>query len=263
MSPRSQYSKAPLALALIEIKHPSASLTAAETKALQRLLRPVAPVYQEAVVNSQDVQIGPGGVQGVPVRTATWQCFDSRDGRTRIAFGPEAMTVETTKYMGWDDLVERFGEAVRARMEVSDLVGVLRIGLRYIDEFRVADVELTGWSTWVERAFLPPEPSGLGLSPSQQSCVVQYETDEPGELVTARYGAVVAPAAVNGPLRPDTPQPGPYFLLDTDVSWQHPAGTALPEIDLGVVDRCLERLHLYAKGLFESVVTDAYREVIR
>ena len=117
---------------------------------------------------------------------------------------------------------------VDARAQVSSIVGVERIGLRYVLEVRVpAGVDgRIEWANWIAEPLLGPQriaPGGLTLTEWQGAAV--YREPQPGKSLIVRYGPGIGQALdPNYHLRRITPaQPGPFFLVDIDSFWT-PAG---------------------------------------
>lgn len=255
-----KYAHAPVVLAVIEIKHPRSDVRPGEAIAIKNALRPNLPFHSSRDVTMRSLELTPSGaVEGAPV-TAKWDYYDSRTRQTRFGTSAEATTIETTEYDRWNVLLDLMRTALSARHEVSPLDGYWRVGLRYIDEIRAKSDSQPDWEHLIARQFLPPKPDGGDLVAAQQNCVVQYRTGKPGQTVTVRFGAVDAPPAVIGELRPDPPASGPYFLLDTDVAWAVQSGDLTPEMDVEAVGQMLDDLHSQASRMFEHVLTEELRK---
>jgi uncharacterized protein (TIGR04255 family) len=260
------YRNPPLALALIEVKHPSApALGRGELAALKAALLKVLPLQSTEARMRVAFQVGPGGGAGSPVSSQTDSVFrfSSRDKRTSVTFGPDSFSIETTAYEGWQHFRELLRLAVNARMDIAPVDGIERIGLRYVDEIRVPDRDATvgpEWVTWVDPSLAAPLPLGLGfpLRPVQQQAVVQYATEMADDTLTLRYGAVFGPPAVGSgpPARAVVPAPGHYFLIDTDAAWTVKAGDDVPVADVTFTLDTADRLHGPVTALFESLLTD-------
>lgn len=245
-------------LALIEVKHPQAPpLSRGELAGLKAALVKVLPLQSSE--EQVQVQIAVGGGGAPPQRVRTVHRYLSRNRTVSANFTQDSFTVETTSYDGWQGFRETLALVAAALTDVAPVDGVQRIGLRYIDEIRVptADGEVPDWSQWVRGDLVAPSYPSLGLDPVQQQAVVQYRTDQPGETVTLRYGAVVGPPVVGDvPLaRPPAPPSGPFFLIDTDAAWEVVPGESVPELEVDFLLRTADRLHEPVKTLFESALT--------
>jgi len=256
------YRNPPLALALVEVKHPeSAPLSRGELAGLKAALLKVLPLQSSEDQLQVQFAVSPDASAGQAPsqRVRTVQRYLSRSRMTSASFTTDSFSIETTSYEGWREFRGLVALVATALKDVAPVDGMQRIGLRYIDEIRIpsADAEAPDWSEWIHRDLIAPNPRSLGLRPVQQQAVVQYRTDRPGEIVTLRYGAAVGPPVVGGgPLaRPSAPPPGPFFLLDTDAAWEVIPGEPVPEMDISFLVESTDRLHHRVKALFESALT--------
>jgi uncharacterized protein (TIGR04255 family) len=265
VSEAKKYRHAPVALTVMEIKHPQSNyLSRGELAGMKQKLERLAPLQKAEDVAEVQMIVNPGAPPQTNSRNVTLHRFSARDKRTSITYSNESIVVETTDYLNWTWFRGIVEEAVAVRQEIAPVDGIERLGLRYIDEIRVPqEGDSIDWGLWVAGSLLPPAYSGL--EPLQQQSVVQYKAQGPGDTLTLRYGAVNgAPAVVVGPnlVRADVPGPGPYFLLDTDSAWTLPAGASVPELSLDFVIETANRLHAPAEGLFEALVTNRSRTEI-
>ena len=128
----------------------------------------------------------------------------------------EAIIVETTSYTNFEAFCEVVMRVVDARAQVSSIVGVERIGLRYVLEVRVP-VGVDGrieWANWIAEPLIGPQriaPSGLALTEWQGAAV--YREAQPGKSLIIRYGPGIGQALdQNYHLRRITPaQAGAVF----------------------------------------------------
>lgn len=223
---------------------------------IQAALVKTLPIPTTEDVTEVQVQLGqaPG-----PARTRQVHRFSSRDKRTSVAFSADSFSVETTAYSGWDTMRLVLEQAAAARFDVAPVVGIDRIGLRYIDEIRIPGESEPDWSLWVDASLAAPRP--CGLRPQQQQSVVQYATQTPGDTLTLRYGAVNGPSVIVSPTRPAHPF-GHFFLLDTDAAWTLPPDEDVPEATVELVRTVAERLHRPVKDMFEALLTEKLRSEV-
>lgn len=251
------YRHAPLVLTVLELTHPEHPLAASESQQIKAALQGSLPLLS----NEQQVEMRvelPSGVQ--QTSTIEWTRFRSRDRRTMLSCSATKTTLETTAYQGWEAFRGLFDACLRARLDTSGLDSVERIGLRYIDEVRVASKD---WRRWIEPALLPPQPESLdGLQAELQQSTVQYGTSDPAIMVTMRYGLVDGPPAVSHPLRTDQPANGKYFLFDTDAAWTLPDDAPADEVDPDRISELAHSLHDRSKALFEWWPTPALRDEV-
>ena len=217
-------------------------------------------------VNENIIAFGPDGP--MPAKTRTFPRFTTRDRTTALVITPEAAVVETTDYDGFDaflGLVEVVMAAVEDSVQPD---GIVRVGLRYIDEIRVPTVtELPGdWSGYIDDHLLaavsPDFLAKTELEPKAWQGLVQYATGT-DQVLQVRYGPQEG-YAVNpkGPTRRKDPaRPGPFFLLDSD-SWWEPADEVPAFTAAGVSDAC-KRLHPPLRHIFNVVSLDPLRTVFK
>jgi uncharacterized protein (TIGR04255 family) len=190
--------------------------------------------------------------------------FATRDQRTAVTFNTQAVIVETTDHQGFERLLELLSVAVVARQAVHPVDGLMRLGLRYVDEVRVPDLTggVAGWGDWVDSSLLGPIPlaAKLGLAAEQWQAATVFDRGEERKLILRygpRDGFAVPPG---GLLQRSVPSPGPFFLLDIDSFWT-PTGEVPEFAEETILEICRE-LHEPVSGLFESLITDRLREEV-
>ena len=192
--------------------------------------------------------------------------FATRDQTTAVTFGAQSVAVETTKHQRFEHLRDVLRISVEARQKVAPVDGLMRLGLRYVDEVRVPDIcdGATGWAEWVDASLLGPAVVGkqLGLVPEQWQGATVFGRGG-GRQVTVRYGPREGFAVMpGGPLQRSTPPPGAFFLLDIDSYWV--ATGEVPEFTAEAIVELCSDLHEPVSRLFESLITDRLRtEVLR
>ncbi len=251
---------APVALVTMEVRHPAAdSLSETSTGQLRRLLADHLPIERQA----QDVAWGMGA-GGSPQPTAErFTRYVNRDNTAAASMKNQAITIETTAYSNFESLLELVMQVVDARSQVSPLVGVERIGLRYVLEVRVP-VGVDGrveWGNWIAEPLLGPQriaPAGLMLTEWQGAAV--YREAQPGKSMIVRYGPGVGQALDQSYhlRRTMPPQQGPFFLLDIDSFWT-PTG-AIPEYDRNAVLSTFQDLYEPARVVFQEMLTTRMKD---
>lgn len=257
-------------MVVLEIRHPERGpLTRGDLAALGQALVRHVPLPKSETATNVAIQVGPEGPTPMgPARSRVVHRFLSRDRRTSVSFDASALSIETTAYVGWDRFREIVDAAVAAGQMVAPVVGVERVGLRYIDEIRIPAMSgQPDWEPWVASGLLAPrvDDAGVELHAIQQQAVVQYGTSRPADTLTLRYGALNGPPIVTSSgsvLRPNQPEPGSFFLLDTDAAWTLPEDDAMPEVDATLVLEIADRLHGPVKALFEALITDRLRKEV-
>jgi uncharacterized protein (TIGR04255 family) len=251
---------APVALVTMEIRHPATDpLTESSARELKHLLADDLPIERQA----QDVAwgVGPGGS---PAPTAEhFVRYINRDSTLAASMKNQAIVVETTAYSTFEALSDVAMRVVDARSQVSPIVGVERIGLRYLLEIRVpagADGRID-WAEWIAEPLLGPHgiaPGGLVLTEWQGAAV--YREQQPGKSMIVRYGPGMGQALdPNYYLRRTiAAQPGPFFQLDIDSFWIPVA--SIPEYNRDAVRATFHNLYEPARAVYQEMLTSGLRD---
>jgi uncharacterized protein (TIGR04255 family) len=251
---------APVALVTMEIRHPATdSLTESSSAELRRVLAAELPIERQA----QDMAWAMGA-GGSPQPTAErFVRYVNRDNTLAASMKNQAVVIETTAYTNFEALVDLMMRVIDARSRVSSIVGVERLGLRYVLEVRVP-VGVDGrveWGNWIAEPLLGPQrtaPAGLPLTEWQGAAV--FREANPGKSMIVRYGPGVGQALdASYHLRRTTPpQQGPFFLLDIDSFWT-PIGS-IPEYDRNTVLSNFQGLYEPARTVFQEMLTSRLRD---
>ena len=253
----------PLVLTVLEIRYPelSEAFGEPEWRQIHESVRDRLPLAESQVEKQVDVFVGGPAPAPPAVQSRTFPRFSTRDRTTALLVKPDALVIETTAYAGWAESFQPLvAEVVHAMERISQPNGVLRIGLRYIDEIRVPGIESApgDWRGYIDEHLLAaadPDFIPPSLRPSEWLGLVQYQT-APDSMLTVRYGPqqgyAVDPA---GPTRRRNPHPpGLFFLLDSDSYWHDES--EVPEFRADwICERC-DLLHQPVSEFFRIVVTD-------
>jgi uncharacterized protein (TIGR04255 family) len=259
---REIYPNAPVVLVALEARHPDAALLdIGEQSEMKRLLSDVFPLPQP--LESRSIAVSSPTAPPVITEEVVPR-FATRDQTSAVTFNRQAVVVETTRHQGFGKLAELMYVAIEARQKVAPVEGLMRLGLRYVDEIRVLDLAdgLMGWAEWVHESLLGPAPTGarLGLVPRQWQGAVVFDRAV-GQQVVVRYGPREGFAVTpGGLLQRATPPPGDFFLLDIDSYWS--ATGEVPEFTAAYIDALAKELHEPVSALFESLITDRLREEV-
>ncbi len=149
------------------------------------------------------------GVQSSPP-TMVWR-FTSADQAWSVVLGEAALTLEVRGYRAIDDFAPRFERLVIAARDHLGVRQRLRLGLRYINEFRRADVEtVADWAALFRPEFVGFVGTDLiEGNATQQTVQAQFET--PMGTFNIRHG-LFSGAAV----QPPPQDAGKFYLLDMD-----------------------------------------------
>jgi uncharacterized protein (TIGR04255 family) len=257
MSKGARYWNPPVALVALELRHPSAGrMTSAAQNRLKRHLRDYLPLLKLGEFTT--VQAIAGKEPDVSVEK--FPKYLNRNFTAAASVRDTSIIVETTRHSEWEDLRDLFAVVLRARRQVGDIDGIERLGLRYINEVRVPELDGQDWSQWISGNLLGQADVGrkLELEPLQWQGVTVFGRGD-SRFVTLRHGPGEG-YAVNpgGDLKRPTPTPGPYFLIDIDSFWASEG--EVPEVDFDRVLMMADDLHEPAGSLFESLITPRLRK---
>lgn len=253
---------APVALVTMEIRHPATdSLTESASRELKQLLINDLPIERQA----QDVSWGVTAPGSAPQPVADrFVRYVNRDNTVAASLKNQAIVVETSAYSSFETFTDIVLRVADARAQVSSIVGVERIGLRYVLEVRVpAGVDgRIAWSNWIDEQLLGPQrltPGGLVLTEWQGAAV--YREAQPGKSLIVRYGPGVGQALdPSYHLRRTTPaQAGPFFLMDIDSFWTPPSGS-IPEYNRDALVSTFQDLYGPARVVFQDMITSRLKE---
>ncbi|MFH8220324.1 TIGR04255 family protein [Streptomyces sp. NPDC018057] len=261
MGPREIYPNPPLALAVVELRHPAtAALSEAEQAALKGCLSEVFPLSRPAP-GAASVTVTPAGV--TEEQTPPSPRYMTRDNTASVTFRLDAIAVETTRYVRRSALRELLRLAVDARQKVAAAEGVTRLGVRYVNEVRAGIEGPADWALWINPDLTNIASLEAGTTGPARSWQGMAVFGDQQEGVVLRHGNLDG-YAVNpsGDLRRPTPPPGPFYLIDLDSYWT-PEGET-PTFDWNIIESRYDAAALNAHALFEQLITDKYRrEVLR
>jgi len=260
------YPNAPLALVAVEVRFPEAPSERALPMPLQRSFRDLlgeAWVIESRKVQQVEFALGPGGPGAQAVQQTVVPRFTLRDRTLAVALTDSSLTVETTNYRHYLDFRAVLERVFAAAAELLQPDGVARVGMRYIDEIRVAGIVEdcpADWREWLDPSLLPPKLDEMvseEYQPAAWDGAVRYVIGPDRSLVLrygARQGYAVQPrGSLN---RPSAPPPGPFFLLDFDSFWEP---LDIPEFDpAGLIETC-DVLRTPVRSLFDLVISDKLR----
>ena len=251
----------PLVLTVLEIRYPeiAGGLGDRERAGLKSALNEYLPLMESHIEEQFAVAVGASAPASVQRRIYTR--FGTRDRTTALLVKQDALVLETTAYAGWEEHFRPLvGEVVGALERVSRPDGVLRVGLRYIDEIRVPGIKLApgDWRGYIDKHLLAgaaPEFIPEHMRPSVWQGVAQYQTTA-GSTLAVRYGPqegyAVDPQSPTR--RKNPPSSGLFFLLDSDSYWL--GDEEVPEFTADwILERC-NLLHAPAREFFDIAVTN-------
>jgi uncharacterized protein (TIGR04255 family) len=200
--------RAPLVNVICQVRFPPVLALIAEGSkqdllaALQNELSDY-PLFAQLI--GQEILLGPEGVQAQEPKPASFR-FSTDDEIWTIGLSLDSLSLQTTQYEHFNDLVERWRSISAAVQKHLTPSRQLRIGLRYVDELRAKGADHP--DGWID--LLAPEVIGLAASKEWGSKTRQSFQEWILELddvrCTLRHGFL--PGAVHGR--------EPFYLLDTD-----------------------------------------------
>ncbi|MGW1201610.1 TIGR04255 family protein [Streptomyces cyaneofuscatus] len=253
------YPNPPLVLAVIELRHDTTpTISEPDQAALKSFLSETFPLSRpvqagmSVTITSTDVQKS---------ETPTCPRFMSRDNTASITFRPEAIVVETTRYVRRSVLKERLRQAIEARQKVAGAGGMTRLGVRYINEVRASTETPADWSQWISPTLTSSSALTLGDGQPAQMWQGLATFGNEREGLVLRHGNLEG-YAVNpaGDLRRPTPPPGPFYLLDLDSYWSPDGDT--PPLEWQHIESRYDDAALLAYNFFQQLVTDKYRQEV-
>ncbi|WP_419923631.1 TIGR04255 family protein [Candidatus Poriferisocius sp.] len=257
----------PLVLTVLEIRYPEIAdgLGDSERAGLKSALNEYLPLMESQIEEQFAVAVGASAPASVQRRM--FPRFGTRDRTTALLVKQDALVLETTAYAGWEEHFRPLvSEAIVALERVSRPDGVLRVGLRYIDEIRVPGIESApgDWRGYIDKHLLAgaaPEFIPEHMRPSVWQGVAQYQTTA-GSTLVVRYGPQEGYAVdPQIPTRRKNPsRSGLFFLLDSDSFWL--GEEQVPEFNADwILERC-DLLHAPVREFFQIAVTDKLRDEV-
>lgn len=254
------YPNAPLEYAACEVRYPYSPRLAKDEAwdHLTHVMRARFPLPQKE--ERRQMTIGPG----VPMNLATEHLYRlvNKKRTESLLVGPTSLTVETTHYDGYQSFRALIIDVVNVIAEYEPIVGIDRVGLRYIDEIRAPE-PITGlgdWSAYINRSLLTFLDLLLDdYTPKGITGVIDFVTGE-RTGVAMRYATLEGAAVGDQPLRRRRKAAdGPFFLLDIDSFWT-PTPDELGEFAADDVALICDDLHTPVRTMFERAITDRLRD---
>ncbi|WP_298209052.1 TIGR04255 family protein [Ferrimicrobium sp.] len=262
---RELFPNAPLEFVAGEIKFPFAPQLGKDEafESLGAALRHGFPIL-ERENRSSGLAISPEGMKPVDAHVL-WR-FLNRKRTASISVTSTSLTVETTDYGEYEQFRASLSQGLQAVAALKAVVGIERIGLRYIDELRIPH-HVDGpadWGGYVNDALLHPLRTVEGFDSKALEGVIQLSVG-PQRGLTVRYASLQGPGVVGrGPLkRRSQSVTGPFFALDIDSYWSG-ADEAVPEFNPEQVLETFDALHEPVGVLFLRMITEQFKvEVAR
>lgn len=208
------FRKPPLALALAQIRFTPLFRIEDPTRlaAFQESVEAYFPRFEKTA--QMGVTITPAGVQAQPGQELLR--FSAEDQRTSVVLAPDALTLEIRQFDTIDELKKSFELALGPLIEHFHPPNQLRIGLRFVNEFRHPKGQsASGW-----KDLLNPELVGLTAHPafvdSLAESAQQLQLKDDGYTVLLRHGYLPRGTTVPSIDRVGGDFESPFYLLDLD-----------------------------------------------
>lgn len=260
---REIFPNAPLEFVACEIRVPTApKLVRDDTfEALTEELAELLPIPDQEQVQTLTVI---GGKDG-GVESERRYRFLNRERTASAVVARNAITVETTDYHEFSDFRSLALAVVDAVAATTKVVGIERVGLRYIDEIRVPVqvMDANDWRGWISDEVLEVLSLAEGYHTNGFQTVLRLAGDDSTGVVV-RYAAMSGSGIVgDAPLRRRAPAAsGPFFVIDTD-SYRMSTGPDMEDFTHDTVGEVLDLIHKPVGMLFHRAITDRLREELR
>lgn len=149
---RPRLQNAPLTAVLCQVQYPrQLALGPEEVRPVQKTLAGRYPLVAEERAMELTVEAGPSPKGFFSPAGAEQTIFRFRDTAEdwTVTIGPEALSLETSAYIGMRDMLERWVEVATVAADSFGLTAKTRMGLRYINEIHAPGFSreaLDGWA---------------------------------------------------------------------------------------------------------------------
>lgn len=213
-APHVVFKQSPLVLALCQIRYSTVAAVAddALVARFQRAIQNEYPIAERNDNLELSVEMGFGDPEFRKERSLRWK-FTDRDENWTVVLAQNFIALETRAYDEFEDFVTRLQQILNALMQHIRPSAGLRIGLRYINEFRRDDQK---WDSVIQSKILGP----LTYQPFAEFAtlaVQQLRLAIPeGDNITVRHGVLPAGSTVQQRIGEEVPD-GPFYVLDFDM----------------------------------------------
>lgn len=194
----------------------------------------------------QEIELiqGPDGLQR-QIRTSERIVFLMEDRKTFVQIGPRLLAINClAPYPTWAGFKPKIVKAFEALMDTTDVKGLQRVGLRYINLIEIPSSQIKLEDYFQFYLFLGPELPQVMVN-FIVGCEFRYAHDRDlcrVQLITTPSGSSERPA----------------FTLDIDYFLAQPKGIKPEE-----VAEWVEQAHNEIEQIFEGCITDRLRELFQ
>lgn len=262
---RERFPNAPLEFVAAEIKFPFAPRLSHDSTLddIVDVLRKDFPVPQKEQVPA-GIEFTLLGGNAVPKHMEAHKilrCMNRTKNRS-VVITPSSLLLETTLYETYDEFRASLAAVVGALGDLDMIVGVERLGLRYIDELRVPghDGSVEAWRPWVAPALLASLEVVAGYEAETAEGVVRVRTGAHSQVLV-RYATLIGTGVVNDTLKKRRPvTEGPFFVIDIDSSWT--GENEINEFSMEWTMSTFDKLHEPTGVIFLRSVSESYKDEI-
>lgn len=256
------YLNAPLQWVAFELRFPQvpAFLTQEGRIGLYDALRANFPILG---AQSPALDFPAGALGATFGQVASLRMFNRTRTRS-VAVAPDSVVIEAGDYIDHEEFFALVTDVLTHADRIAAIPSMTRVGLRYVDEIRVAGVgRPQDWTPYVSDALLGPIEVAKDFAPNALHGVLEFDLED-GHRAVMRFGALNGYAVdPGGPLRIRNRGDGPYFLIDLDSYWTAPTDE-YPEFSVNQIEELCNRLRRPVRDLFEATITEKLRnDVLR
>lgn len=176
-----------------------------------------------------------------------------------------SLTAETTDYEQWDPFKSDVLHSAEVVSGLARIVGIERVGLRYINEIRVpASIGNTlEWEGWINEEVLGRSHQVPAYLP--ESFRTAHYCRKGNYGLNVGYAALTGQSVVlDEPLKHRRPvAQGPFFVIDTDSFLEVLPGEELLDFHTETLVPVLEELHDPIESVFQNAITEKLRDLFR
>ncbi len=253
----------PLVLAICQVRYNTVlNVTNASFVApFQNAIQDRYPIVTANPVQEVGIQLGtaigePNIIQGAP--SLQWQ-FSDQDDNWKIVLTPDFLGFETRGYDHFDNFLARLRLALNALIQYIKPSGVIRIGLRFINEIRQANMD---WHEVIYRELLGPIAVPELISKAiQLTAIQQIQLKFPNEQGTNINHGLLPNGTIVLPRKGEEALNQPFYLLDFDAFREFPPKTLLMNSD--IICHHVRNFHRTISQLFYWSVTKEYLATLK
>ena len=206
--PAVRYAKNFIKTAVCELRFPTLlELEAKPPHAFQKLIRKAYPTYEAQVVDMGS---------GEEALKENRYLFRSMDTHWIVSVKSFALSLETSKYLAFEDFFDRLMVVLRSAEQFIDADFYTRLGLRYINKIPIQDGDP---NEWVNSELLAPANSNVLGTLSKYACVLIGSLENGNYAM--RHGFGEESKAAEGSK--------PEYTLDVDYYCENLAAAAVAE----------------------------------